>query len=137
MSTINNDYAAIAQGRGSASLMGNLKIAQRKGTILRCANLREELTLIAGLAGEAGMALALTGSHAVSMLTAGLAHSCSGRIQRGRDRSVQRPGRLLVPDQDDKELNPYCFLTSTTPLAVNYLFTPHHSNKRQHDASFI
>lgn len=67
---------------------------------------RRELTLIAGLSSEARMALALIGSHAVSVLTARLAHSCSGRIQRGRDRSAQHPGRLLVPDQDDKALNP-------------------------------
>ena len=62
--------------------------------------------MIAGLAGEARMALALIGSHTVSVLTGRLAHSCSGRIQRGRDRSVQRHGRELVPDQDDKALNP-------------------------------
>lgn len=62
--------------------------------------------MIAGLASEARVALALIGSHAVSMLTARLTHSYSERIQRGRDRSVQRPGRLLVPDQDDKALNP-------------------------------
>lgn len=62
--------------------------------------------MIAGLASEARVALALIGSHAVSLLTARLAHSCSGRIQRGRDRSVQRPGRLHVQDQDDKALNP-------------------------------
>lgn len=67
---------------------------------------RRELTLIAGLASEARMALALIGSHTVSMLTSRLAHSCSRRIQKGRDRSVQHPGRLLVPDQEDKTLNP-------------------------------
>lgn len=38
------------------------------------------LTLIAGLAGEARLALALIGSYALSMLTARLAHSCSWRI---------------------------------------------------------
>lgn len=39
---------------------------------------RRELTLIAGLAGESGVALALIWSYAVSMLAAGLAQSCLG-----------------------------------------------------------
>lgn len=36
---------------------------------------RRELTLIAGLAGEAGVALAFVGSHAVAVLAAGLTQS--------------------------------------------------------------
>lgn len=43
------------------------------------------LTLIAGLAGETRVAFALVRSHAVSVLTGGLAHSC---FQRRRDGSV-------------------------------------------------
>lgn len=77
-----------------------------KVTAVFSASSRRELTLIAGLAGEARVAFALIGSHAVSVLAARLTHSYSGRIQRGRNRSVQHPGRLLVPDQDDKALNP-------------------------------
>lgn len=71
-----------------------------------CKSSRRELTLIAGLAGEAGMALAFIWSHTFSMLAARMTQSYSGRIQRGRERSVRRPGRLLVRDQGDKALNP-------------------------------
>lgn len=65
-----------------------------------------ELTLIAGLASEARMALALIRSHTVSVLTGRLTHSCWGRIQKGRDRSVQCSSAELVPHQDDRALNP-------------------------------
>lgn len=66
----------------------------------------DKLTLIAGLASEAGVALAFIGSHTFPMLTARLTQSYSGRIQRGRKRSVQCPARLLIQDQCDKALNP-------------------------------
>lgn len=61
--------------------------------------------MIAGLARKAGVALAFVGSHALPVLAAGLTESYSGRIQRGRKRSAQHPGRLLVQDQNDKALN--------------------------------
>lgn len=48
------------------------------------------LTLVAGLAGEAGVALALVGPHALAVLAAGLTQSYCGRIQkRGREISTR------------------------------------------------
>lgn len=77
-----------------------------------------DLTLIAGLAGEARVALALVGSHAVSVLAARLAHRCSGGIQRGRDRSVQRPGDYLFQIRMTTHL-----IRLLLELAVNDLLT--------------
>lgn len=67
---------------------------------------RQKLTLIAGLASEAGVALAFIGSHALAVLAAGLTQSYCGRIQRGGGRSAQCPKEPLVRDQGDKALNP-------------------------------
>lgn len=67
---------------------------------------RQKLTLIAGLANEAGVTLAFIGSHALAVLAAGLTQSYCGRIQRGGGRSAQCPKEPLVRDQGDKALNP-------------------------------
>lgn len=92
------------------------------------------LTLIAGLASEARVALAFIGSHTFPMLTARLTQSYSGRIQRGRRRSVQCPGRLLIQDQCDKALNPTaswlgCKLSVYSTLQQGDSMMPHSYRK--------
>lgn len=90
---------------------------------------RQELTLTAGLASEARVALALVGSHALSVLTARLAHSCSWRILR--EEETDHCGVLADVFYQIKMTKHLIalLLYFLKPLAVNYVFTPRYKNK--------
>lgn len=85
-----------------------------------------DLTLIAGLAGEARVALALIGSHAVSVLTSRLAHSCSGRLKEEETDQCSVLADDLFQIRMTKLL-----IRLLVDLAVNYLFTSHYSDNTE------
>lgn len=81
----------------------------------------DKLTLIAGLASEAGVALAFIGSHTFPMLTARLTQSYSGGEEKDQCSALED---YLYKISVTKHLIP-----PLLDLAVNYLFTPHYSKK--------